>query len=209
MSAALTSESPDADPPVHESQDPFRKWTAGTLGMTLLLITLGVLFAAGVAAYIIILIAKTKGPPPETFKLPGMLWVSTAVILISSATMQFALSAARRNAQAALRNSLVATFLLGVIFLISQTAAWYQIAGIETTPEQRFYVVSFWFLTVLHGLHVLGGLIPLAMTTACAFRGGYTPEHHPGVSYTAMYWHFLDVVWLILFGVLALTAVAR
>jgi cytochrome c oxidase subunit 3 len=51
---------------------------------------------------------------------------------------------------------------------------------------------------------VVGGLVPLGLVTARAWRGGYTAGFHPGVEYTAMYWHFLDVVWLVLFAVLYL-----
>jgi heme/copper-type cytochrome/quinol oxidase subunit 3 len=58
---------------------------------------------------------------------------------------------------------------------------------------------TFYLLTGLHALHVIGGMVLLGAVTAKAFAGRYSATYHPGVTYAAMYWHFLDVVWLVMF----------
>jgi heme/copper-type cytochrome/quinol oxidase subunit 3 len=68
-----------------------------------------------------------------------------------------------------------------------------------------FYSVSFYFLTALHAAHVLGGIIPMGFVTAASFRGIYVRTSHQGLHLLSMYWHFLDIVWLVLFTVLSLT----
>ena len=70
----------------------------------------------------------------------------------------------------------------------------------------NLYGFLFYLLTGLHALHVVGGLVPLAVTTARAWQGKYTAVAHAGVEHVALYWHFLDVIWLVLFGVLVLTS---
>lgn len=200
-------------------RDPFRDWSVGTLIMTLFLTSLGILFAASTLIYLIMRARAEQWPPPGAPELPAILWVSTGIILLSSVTIHLALRAIRNNAPGLMRAMLVITTLLAVAFVGSQVAAWYntehvhlttpaagEIKAYETSPEMqlRFYVMLFWFLTILHGAHVVGGIVPLIITTRQAFIGRYTPKYHPGLSYTTMYWHFLDVVWLILFAVLYL-----
>ena len=66
-----------------------------------------------------------------------------------------------------------------------------------------FYFL-FYFLTGLHAAHVIGGMVALAIVTANAFRGRYTATRAAGVGHCAAYWHFLDVVWLVMVAVIAL-----
>ena len=70
----------------------------------------------------------------------------------------------------------------------------------EMTANSSLYGFTFYMLTGLHGVQVIGGLIPLAVVTFQAFRGRYTATDHRGVTYGAMYWHFLDGMWLVMFG---------
>ena len=70
--------------------------------------------------------------------------------------------------------------------------------------EVRYLLTSFYVLTGIHAAHIVGGLIPLIIVATRATTGRYTPAYYPGVRYTAMYWHFLDVVWLTLFVTLQL-----
>ncbi|MFH0982206.1 MAG: cytochrome c oxidase subunit 3 [Planctomycetota bacterium] len=76
--------------------------------------------------------------------------------------------------------------------------------GPAATASTGMYMFSFYLLTGLHGAHVIGGLVPLTVVTTKAFRGRYTRDYYPGVKYVAMYWHFLDVVWLVMFVVIFL-----
>lgn len=200
-------------------RDPFRDWSVGTLIMALLLTSLGILFAASLVLYLIMRFRASQWPPPGAPVLPAWLWVSTGIILISSVTMQLSLRAIRNNAPGLMRGFLVVTTFLAFAFVGSQIAVWFNtthvdlvepVKGVykayENSPEMqlRFYVKLFWFLTILHGVHVIGGIIPLLITTRLAFLNRYTEQYHPGLSYTTMYWHFLDVVWVILFCVMYL-----
>jgi len=178
---------------------------AGPFGLAWFLASLGVLFAASIVAYYAVRVpmaeAWDEGLPP----LPVILWVSTLVLLVSSGTMHLALQGARRDQGAKLRWGLYLTDFLGVAFLVLQVVAWrmlYERAGAPAL--ETLYGVTFYFLTALHAAHVIGGLVPLAITTYKARRGAYSSEESTGVLMCAMYWHFLDVVWLILFAVLVL-----
>ena len=69
-------------------------------------------------------------------------------------------------------------------------------------PKVKMFTATFYILTGLHALHVFGGLVLQAVVTTKGLLGRYWSYHHPGVLYSAMYWHFLDGMWLVLFGVL-------
>ena len=109
-----------------------------------------------------------------------------------------------RRLHAWLTRWLAATFGLGVIFVLLQTANWYGLALREVTARTNLYAFTFFMLTGLHAAHVVGGLIPLGVVLAKSVRGRYGSGYHPGVRYMAMYWHFLDVVWIVLFAVLVI-----
>ena len=178
----------------------------GRLGMRLLLLALGMLFAATLSGYLAIRGGAQAWPPPGVPKLPAALWISTVLIVVSSVTVQWAVRGIRRGFQASLRNGLLLTLLLGVAFLVSQSINWFSLVAVHFTARTNLYGFLFYLLTGLHAAHVLGGLVPLGVVTAQAWRGAYTAASHSGVEYVAMYWHFLDVVWVILFAVLTLTS---
>ncbi len=175
---------------------------AGTLGMRLFLLSLAVLFGASIIGYVSIRVLAINDPldmPP----LPRGLWLSTVLLLVSSVTMQHAVVAARRGRIPAMRAELAVTTALAAAFLAVQAVCWAawaepMRAAIGQT-EQRYLLTAFYVLTGLHALHVLGGLVPLTIITKRAAAGRYTPERHAGIVYTAMYWHFLDGMWLVIF----------
>ncbi len=177
---------------------------AGALGMRLFLVSTGILFGSILIGFVCIRLMAAE--PPQVAPLPWGLWVSTLLLLASSATMQAAVVGARRSDGGRLRFSLTATTLLGFAFLVTQVVCW--IAWIEPMraslrqAEQAFLLTGFYTLTGLHALHVVGGLVPLVVITARARAGRYSPQFHPGVIYTAMYWHFLGGVWVVTYGTL-------
>jgi cytochrome c oxidase subunit 3 len=182
--------------------------------MAILVVSLSILFAASMVAYIIVrmqiqLRLREAGyadtwPPPGMPHIPNTLWLSTVVILISSVTIQRAFVAVRRDKLAALRRNLVATFTLGVLFLVLQTLNWCEFYFAIKPGMQIFgpYLGMFYTLTGLHAAHVVGGLIPLAIVTVRAFKGKYSGNYYPGVRYSTVYWHFLDAIWVVLFLVI-------
>ncbi len=178
----------------------------GRLGMRLLVAALSMLFAASLVAYGLIRSRAAVWPPAGMPRLPGTLWISTVLILVSSVTMQAAVRAARAGRERALRAGMLLTTLLGVLFLVSQALNWFALVAAHLTAKANLYGFTFYILTGLHAAHVVGGLIPLAVVTARAFRGRYSAEFHPGVEYCAIYWHFLDAVWVVMFAVLMLSS---
>ncbi len=178
----------------------------GRFGMRLLVAALSMLFAASLVAYLLIRSRAQAWPPAGMPHLPGTLWISTLILLASSVTMQAAVRAARAGRAAALRADMLVTTLLGIAFLASQTLNWFALVAENLTAKTNLYGFTFYVLTGLHAAHVIGGLIPLAVVTARASRGRYSREFHPGVEYCAIYWHFLDVVWVVMFAILMFPA---
>lgn len=174
----------------------------GALGVAIFLISLSVLFVASLVGYFVIRLQSEAWPPPGTPDLPSGLWWSTLLILISSITIQGAVFAVRADRLYLMRALLFVTTLLGFGFLVCQGLNWRNLLQSQVPPTASLYAYTFYTLTGLHAAHVIGGLIHLTVVTVKAFRGKYWSLFHPGVRYAAMYWHFLDVVWIILFATL-------
>ncbi len=171
----------------------------GLMGMRIFLVSLGILFAASIGGYLAVRARAEAWPPPDLPRLPAGLWVSTVIILLGSGSVQWALAGVRRNKPGVLLGALLVTMLLGLVFLVSQGANWAWLISINARASTGMYMFTFYLLTGLHGLHVLGGIGLLATVTAKAFGGRYSAHYHPGVKYAQMYWHFLGAVWLVMF----------
>jgi cytochrome c oxidase subunit 3 len=113
-------------------------------------------------------------------------------------------AAANKGASTRLTRALSAAAALGVAFILSQVAGWARLAGASELPQNNLYLFGIYVLSFLHVLHVVGGLVPLVWVALRSRGGRYTPTDHEGVTATAMYWHFLGVVWLGILAVLAL-----
>ncbi len=177
----------------------------GAFGMKVFLASLSMLFVATIIGYLYTWSRAETWPPPNAPHLPTGLWYSTLVILLTSASIQWALGAARVGNQGVLRITLLITTVLGLLFLVLQAFNWSVLIQQQFTVRQNLYAFLFYLLTGLHAAHVIGGIVPLLIVTRKAFKGAYTAESHPGVKYSAMYWHFLDIVWIVLFFVLLIT----
>ena len=142
---------------------------------------------------------------------PGLLWVNTALLLLGSGALQLARTAAGRDDLAALKRHLTAGGGLTVAFLIGQLIAWRQLtdAGyfMATNPADAF----FYILTGLHGVHMLGGLWFWARATRAVWGGLETrpvtevAQVRLRVQLCSVYWHYLLLIWLVLFGLLLST----
>ena len=191
---------------------PFRKreaqFSAGTLGLWFFLAALAVLFASTVLGYWVLRLSAGRDATIGLPALPAGLWISTAIMLASSGTMHWAILSIRNNRAGQLKLAMFATVVLGIVFLAMQTRCWVlwatPLAAALSQTQTRFILTGFYVLTGTHALHVVGGLIPMVVVTLRAAHGRYSPTYYPGVRYCAMYWHFLDVVWLVLFATLLL-----
>lgn len=176
----------------------------GVLGMRIFLLSLSILFAASLVGYFIVRFRSPQWQPLDAADLPNGLWASTLVLLVSSLTMHGALQGIRGGRHDHLRRGLATTLGLGIVFLALQVVAWLQLVAAGVGARSSLYAFTFYMFTALHGLHVVGGLVPLAIVTFRARHGGYDPTEHAPVVYVSMYWHFLDVVWVVLFSVMKL-----
>lgn len=180
---------------------------AGVLGMTIFLVSLSVLFVASIVGYLMVRVRSPQWIPPGTAPLPIGLWLSTLLLLLSSVTMHGAVLYIRGGKQEASTRLLGATFVLGLAFLGSQTYNWWRMVAVDAVLATRsLYAFTFYMLTGLHALHVIGGLIPLTRTVWRAHRGAYSWADFHGIRLMAMYWHFLDAIWIALFAVLQLAS---
>ena len=178
---------------------------AGPFGLALFLLTLGILFAGSLVAYAVVRSRAPQWPPPGLPSVPRTLWVSTGILAGASLTIELAVRSLAPLRGTRLRAWLAATLGLGFAFLISQVVCAVQfLHGMHTVTLYAWFVL---FLTGLHAAHVIGGLVPLVITTVKAFHGLVPPPGANGgdIRATAVYWHFLGLVWVTLFAVLVLT----
>jgi cytochrome c oxidase subunit 3 len=176
---------------------------AGRLGMRLFLLSLGVLFVAGLVAFWVVWSRAPFWPPAGAPPLPRTLLASTALALGTSVAAQGALGAIRRGNEPGLARRLDLALALALGFVLCQAIAWVSFFD-RSTFESHLYGFTFYALTGLHGLHVLGGIVGLAVVTVRARLGKYSWANHAAVRSTAGYWHFLGAVWLAIYATLAL-----
>ena len=122
--------------------------------------------------------------------------INTLILVTSSFTMHWALQSIKRNNRRGLQAGLVLTILLGAAFLLTQIIE-YAHVGFNTSDGA--FASVFFGLTGLHGAHVFVGLSLLTMAAVRAFRGHFSPEHHHGVELPGIYWHFVDVMWIVVY----------
>jgi len=180
---------------------------AGVLGMWILLATLGMLFGASIAGYLVVRLRAPEWPPPGMPRLPAGLWLTTLVIGASSVAIGRAVASIRLGESTRATRWLWTTLGLGVLFLVSQTINWWGLVTANFTARTKnLYAFTFYMLTGLHAAHVVAGLILLVVVGLRASRGRYGSGHYAGITYAAMYWHFLGAVWVVLFAVLLIFA---
>ncbi len=165
--------------------------------MLLFIISEVMVFGAFFTAYFFIrVVAATSGRPRAT-ELPKLIaGVNTAILLSSSFTMHWALESAKAGNRFGLQAGILTTLRLGATFLFIQINEYVHIGF---APQDNAQASIFYGLTGLHGAHVAVGLTLLAFTTIRAFRGHFTPEEHRGVEVPGIYWHFVDVMWVIVY----------
>jgi len=136
---------------------------------------------------------------------PGLLWLNTAVLVLSSVALQSARNAVLNGQAAAARTSLLAGGLLALAFLAGQLLAWQQLHAsgqfMASSPATAF----FYLLTAVHGLHLLGGLWVWGRTSARFLGGAELVDVRLSIELTSVYWHYLLLVWLVLFALLLAT----
>lgn len=139
------------------------------------------------------------------FELPSMFYVSSAIILTSSITLEIAKAAIKKDQTKKVYQFLLYTLGLGLLFVLFQFLGWNQLVSNNIhfsggNPSESF----FYALSGLHLAHLFFGVVSLAVTSFKAKKNRYSSTNYLGISLCAIYWHFLDFLWLILFVFLAL-----
>ena len=182
-------------PPIaHQSS----RMSSSLLGMYLFLASEAMLFGSFFAAYFFVRVVNNAHQwPPEGYHRPVFAAsINTIILVTSSFTMHWSLSAIKKNHRFGLCAGLVLTLLLGMAFFGGQIV---EFARIGAQPGDNAFASTFFGLTGLHGFHVFVGLTLLLAATIRSFRGHYSAEHHHGVELPGIYWHFVDVMWLLVF----------
>jgi cytochrome c oxidase subunit III len=170
----------------------------GRLGLIIFLVVVSVLFLLLSAAYIMRMGFGDWVPLDE----PPILWANTLALVLSSAAFQWSWVSVRRGNTRSTRTGLLTGGLFAALFLAGQLVAWRQLDAlgyyVASNPANTF----FYLLSALHGVHLLGGLVAWARTAGKLRQFGATTELRPAIELCALYWHFLLILWLVLFGLL-------
>lgn len=179
-------------------------------GAWLLLISLAVFFVSTIILYAIYVVMRlTSGSERVApFYLPLNFVLTTIILIAISTCLHLSVESVKREAQPELMRYLSATMILAILFFIVQS---YGMAWIVTrfaddgSPNRSIYGMTF-VLALVHALHVVGGMVGMCIVYVRAMKGRYDHESYFALRFNALYWHFLDVVWilmLIAFGIAA------
>src|ERR671939_22952 len=167
------------------------------LGMLLFIISEIMVFGAFFTAYFFIRVVGHAEWPAEGQELPKVIaGVNPAILVSSSFALLGAETCNKAGNRRGLQAGILTTFLLGATFLFVQINEYVHIGF---SPQDHAQGTIFYGLTGLHGAHVFVGLILLSMVTIRAFRGHYSATEHRGVEVPGIYWHFVDVMWIVVY----------
>ena len=183
------------------------------LGMWVFLLSEVMFFSSLIGAYIILRFAHPEqwAEPNAVLNVP-LTGFNTFMLICSSVTMVKAFAAIEHGDQAGLRKWLIATIILGSAFVSIQVFEYIKLAHEGFVPVAARYAAeggplygsTFYTMTGFHGAHVTIGVLALIFTTIKAFRGKYSATDYGGVEIMGLYWHFVDLVWIILFTIVYL-----
>ena len=173
------------------------------LGVVMLLGAELMFFAGLIGAFLVFRLGAQVWPPPFQPRLPiAVTGVNTIILLISALTVHWAVGAAR--AGAGILRHLAWTALLGALFLLIQGYEWLRMIHFGLTTSSSVYGGLFYVLIGAHGVHVIGGLIWLAIVYWQARRGRFIKQDFVGVQTARMYWTFVVALWPVLYGLVYL-----
>ncbi|HEX2105658.1 MAG TPA: heme-copper oxidase subunit III [Solirubrobacteraceae bacterium] len=169
------------------------------LGMLLFIISEVMVFGAFFTAYFFIrVVSGDRWFPIEENELPvAVAGINTAILVSSSFTMHWAQTSIKNGNRFGLKAGILTTFVLGLTFLFIQVNEYVHIGF---APHDFAQGSVFYGLTGLHGAHVFVGLTLLLTVVIRSWRGHFSPEEHRGVEVPGIYWHFVDVMWIIVYS---------
>lgn len=182
---------------------PAREWKvparAYRTGMWMALVAIVMLFAAFTSAFVV---RKGLSNDWVTTELPRVLWLNTLILIVSSTTLEVSRRSLKAGAGSRFKGWLYVTVALGLAFLGGQLLAWRELTSrgvyLSTNPSSSF----FYLLTATHGVHLAGGIVALAYVALRAGRIALVAANRTAVDVTALYWHFMDGLWIYIFVLL-------
>jgi len=172
-----------------------------TIGLVTFLAVATSLFGLFISAYAL----RMKMPDWSPLAEPDILWINTGILVLASIAFQWTRNAAVNGKDQSVRIGMTIAGTLTIMFLLGQLLAWQQLQAsgyyLSSNPANAF----FYLLTAVHGLHLLGGLWVWARSTIKAWTGSDAESVRISVELCTIYWHFLLLVWAVLFGMLLST----
>jgi cytochrome c oxidase subunit 3 len=198
-----------------EQQPQYPAIKPGMMGMYIFLASEVMFFGSLFAVYFYLYGSHPQWPPlppearPEYYVnwWPIPFW-NTIILFSSGITCHFAAEAIAQNNRRRFFTLQIATIILGFLFEALQVYEFAQAFGRGLTLQANTFASAFFTLTGFHGAHVLGGLVLLTLILFRAYKGQFSSRHHVAVNAVTLYWHFVDVVWFFLFGILYLGVTA-
>ncbi|MSR62760.1 MAG: heme-copper oxidase subunit III [Planctomycetes bacterium] len=208
MSEALAAYDPAVDAPAHhhpvydyDSGPPVER---GKFAIWLFLATEIMFFSGLIGAYIVLRSAAKSWPDPQERLAVDITAFNTFLLITSSWTMVKAVFAAKAGERGKLLAWLAATIAIGASFVSIQVYEYIQLIHEGAIPKIDIFWSTFYAMTGFHGTHVVVGVIWLSCVWFKALGGGYTVRNNLGVELAGLYWHFVDLVWVLLFTIVYL-----
>jgi cytochrome c oxidase subunit III len=203
-----TVETGHAGPPLVVQEGHITRGISNPILGMLLFITSEVMFFSGLfAAYFSTRAQNTPWPPKafeHTLNPLSLILVATLILILSSFTCQFAVWSIRRGDRRGFIRNISITFILGIAFLVLQAYDYTLLFSDGMTMGSGPFGTTYFTLTGFHGAHVFGGVLMLGVILYRGMSGQFSAKHHDAVEAVSLYWHFVDVIWIILFSVLYL-----
>jgi cytochrome c oxidase subunit 3/cytochrome o ubiquinol oxidase subunit 3 len=175
------------------------------LGMWVFLVSEVMFFTALIGSYIILRWGtNAEWPEPRTVLAIPITALNTFILICSSVSMVKAYAAATKDDQAGLKRWLLLTVLGGATFVSVQAFEYHHLIEKGFLPSSGLFGASFYTMTGFHGFHVSCGVLSMIWVTIRAFRGKYAGGKFHGIETIGLYWHFVDLVWIILFTIVYL-----
>jgi cytochrome c oxidase subunit 3 len=171
------------------------------VALTVFLAVATSVFALFISAYTI----RMEEPDWRPITEPTLLWANTLMLILASIAYHWTRSAAVKGIDSRVKPGLTVAGILTILFLLGQLVAWQQLSAagyyLDLNPANAF----FFLLTAVHGLHMLGGLWVWARSTMKVWTGADSDSVRLSIELCTVYWHFLLLVWIVLFGMLLST----
>ena len=171
----------------------------GKIMMWLFLMSDAMSFAGLLCAYAAVRMSNPLWPVPSSVLGVPLTALNTFILICSSVTMVKAVSAIQKGDVAGLKKFLALTMLGGSVFLGIQAYEWTHLIHEGLTIQKSLFGATFYVLTGFHGCHVLSGVIYLGFILAAAAQGRYSAQRWGSVEIVGLYWHFVDLIWILVF----------